>query len=520
MPSQRVYRPLVLAWISGILITLSIFPARSEAQQEEARYVPSFAPPDGFVEETVPGFGEEMIPLEAIWDEKQIKIMESKYLERYDRNKDGFLDSRELRYASWGSDAIDADDLNGDGRLSRFELMTRTARRYRWEAKANINDPRAPRKIVKVDPLLRRFDSKFVSNADSILKRYDTNKNNVLDQDEVKKVPWKSDPRRDDENRDGRLSRSELVSRMARMTEEDEREKRTSNSSSGKASRGTWDLAATLISRYDVNKDRELEAAEWTKMGVSTAPGDSSRDGRVTREELAVWLQSQQAETDEEEIQPPEWFGLLDHNEDGQVQMAEYATEWTDEKIAEFQRYDLNEDGLITSDECIAVDGDARGKYASEEMVVIGTRSSVMSTIEVEDDIIIKDLNIQLSITHTYDSHLDVFLIGPEGEEIELFTKVGEHDDNFDNTVLDDEAETSITRGRPPFQGTYRPEAVDKRQASLRIFNGKSAKGVWQLFINAERSDRPGALNRWSLIIDSAGEPVKVKAPLSFGTDP
>ena len=41
----------------------------------------------------------------------------------------------------------------------------------------------------------------------------------------------------------------------------------------------------------------------------------------------------------------------MDANGDGQIQMAEFATDWTDEKFAEFQELDQDGDGVITPTE-------------------------------------------------------------------------------------------------------------------------------------------------------------------------
>jgi Ca2+-binding EF-hand superfamily protein len=49
----------------------------------------------------------------------------------------------------------------------------------------------------------------------------------------------------------------------------------------------------------------------------------------------------------------PEWFRRRDVDGDGQVTMAEFAQEWTPDKLAEFNRYDLNHDGIITAAECL-----------------------------------------------------------------------------------------------------------------------------------------------------------------------
>jgi hypothetical protein len=43
----------------------------------------------------------------------------------------------------------------------------------------------------------------------------------------------------------------------------------------------------------------------------------------------------------------PSFFGS-DRDGDGQVSMAEYTRTWDEAKLAEFNRWDLNRDGMIT----------------------------------------------------------------------------------------------------------------------------------------------------------------------------
>ncbi len=52
----------------------------------------------------------------------------------------------------------------------------------------------------------------------------------------------------------------------------------------------------------------------------------------------------------------PSWFLDKDVHHNGQITMAEYTTNWTLQKVAEFKRYDLNGDGIITADECLKVE--------------------------------------------------------------------------------------------------------------------------------------------------------------------
>ena len=50
-------------------------------------------------------------------------------------------------------------------------------------------------------------------------------------------------------------------------------------------------------------------------------------------------------------------FQQKDLDGDGQITMAEFATSWTEATAAEFTKYDLNNDGVITPDEVLKVLG-------------------------------------------------------------------------------------------------------------------------------------------------------------------
>ena len=143
------------------------------------------------------------------------------------------------------------------------------------------------------------------------------------------------------------------------------------------------------------------------------------------------------------------------------------------------------------------------GIYTNDQATLLPPRRSIISEIEVPDDFLIADLNLQLNITHTYASYLDCYLTGPDGQRIELFTEIGGSDDHFEDTTFDDQSREPITKARAPFRGSYLPEGLLKRQPGLGHFNGKSAKGIWQLVIRCSRSERFGMLHNWSLITKS-----------------
>ncbi|MCH5374431.1 MAG: EF-hand domain-containing protein, partial [Planctomycetes bacterium] len=359
-----------------------------------------------------------------------------------------------------------------------------------------------------------------------------------LDRNEIRQARWYDDPYAYDRNRDGRLSRTELAYRYAQrrareaaarsgnssgnnsrsaphpqLTEEQRREQARRAAEEERRRRGQGDgaraslyLAETLMRRHDVNNDGQLDATERRNMGVESTAADTNRDFHISRQELADWLA--QLEANQNRVVPrelPAWFVERDTDKDGQISMKEFASEWTDDKVDEFIALDTNNDGFIVSAECLKSLERSLEQHANHHFQVIPTKGVIRSEIEVEETALIADVDVMISITHTHDDHLNVYLIGPEGQRVELFTGVGGNDDHFDNTILDEEAPTPIVRGRPPFAGRYQTEELVKGRPGLKQFYEHSMAGTWSLLIEAN-SDRPGALHSWALIFRKAGE--------------
>ena len=148
--------------------------------------------------------------------------------------------------------------------------------------------------------------------------------------------------------------------------------------------------------------------------------------------------------------------------------------------------------------------------YSNTTAKTIKDRAKTTSTISVPDAMSIVDVNVQLTISHTRDQDLDVYLIAPDGTRVELFTDVGGNGDHFTGTVLDSQASTSITAGSAPFASTYRPEG------SLSVLNNKNALGTWTLEITDDQWLYSGTLTSWSITI--TGEPMALAAAAPTGT--
>jgi len=418
---------------------------------EGAPRVPGFGPLQG--ERAVPGFGPAATATGLTITPEDLARADER-LQRYDRNRDGYIDRSEAGNAPWREEPFQFD-IDRDGRLSRVEL----ARRYALRRVADAPGVQGP-------PPLRGTPSTPGSNPS-----------------------WEEQQRRERERR--------AAEEAARGRD------------SFRGTRESWHLTETLMSRHDTNRDGLLDAAECRRMGLSAMSADTDRDQRINRPELAAWLAEQQAA--QGRAVPPElpsWFVEKDVNSDGQVQMSEFAKEWTDERLDEFARLDLNRDGVIVPEECLQALNRMNEEYANHRFQMIPAKGTIRSEIDVEERETIADLDVQLSITHTHVSHLNVFLIGPEGQRVELFTGIGGQDDHFDKTILDEESPRSILRAAPPFPDRYQTEELSRGGKGLKQFYDLSMAGTWALLVEAN-SDRPGVLHGWSLIFRRAenGEP-------------
>jgi Ca2+-binding EF-hand superfamily protein len=67
----------------------------------------------------------------------------------------------------------------------------------------------------------------------------------------------------------------------------------------------------------------------------------------------------------------PDWFPRDDIDGDGQVARAEFTVTWSDSVMSDFRQFDLNEDGMITPQECLK---------AGENGVVRGSSVDAAST--------------------------------------------------------------------------------------------------------------------------------------------
>ncbi|MBL7827195.1 MAG: proprotein convertase P-domain-containing protein, partial [Saprospiraceae bacterium] len=122
--------------------------------------------------------------------------------------------------------------------------------------------------------------------------------------------------------------------------------------------------------------------------------------------------------------------------------------------------------------------------------------------------------SVQINLTHTFDSDLDIYLVAPNGQILELSTDNGGGNDNYTNTVFCDNAASSITAGAAPFTGIFRPEGtlvasacgttVTPTVTTLAAF-AAGQNGIWQLQIKDDVGADAGVMLGWSLSFNVPG---------------
>jgi subtilisin-like proprotein convertase family protein len=82
--------------------------------------------------------------------------------------------------------------------------------------------------------------------------------------------------------------------------------------------------------------------------------------------------------------------------------------------------------------------------------------------------------SVTVNITHTYDGDLDLWLISPNGDSIQLANNEGGSGDNYTSTVFTEAATMQLNASAPPFTGNFWP------MYSLNMLNnGSDPNGTW-----------------------------------------
>jgi subtilisin family serine protease/subtilisin-like proprotein convertase family protein len=122
------------------------------------------------------------------------------------------------------------------------------------------------------------------------------------------------------------------------------------------------------------------------------------------------------------------------------------------------------------------------------------------SVLTVTEAITISDISVRVNLKHTATGDLYIRLIGPQNQAVVLFNRHGRKGDDLRNTWFSDNASTSISQGRPPYNGVFRPVQ------SFTIFHDILAAGRWTLEVRDTKAGNVGKLLSWSLVITGTME--------------
>ena len=217
------------------------------------------------------------------------------------------------------------------------------------------------------------------------MERYDKNKNQYVDQNEISSR-FAGNPLDFDRNRDGRLSLEELAVRYARRRE---------------------------VKQEDSDRNKKDDRRDRSKGSSDELPDlyNGRRSYRTTdRTRSSEGL--------------PGYFTEQDRNGDGQVSMAEFMPEnpedWSDEELAKFFDADFNEDGIITASESLrsveegpasSLRAGAAGDAVSSSVLVPSSASTpVVSTGPIDQ----KYIDLAKRIISRRDSNKDGALTASE----------------------------------------------------------------------------------------------------------
>jgi hypothetical protein len=177
--------------------------------------------------------------------------------------------------------------------------------------------------------------------AQAMLNRYDENKDGTLQKDEWSKMS--NEPEKGDKNGDGLITLDEMAERLG--------EWRPGGSTSPSGS--STSIAGASAGQTSTGSESSGGRGNFGGRGRGRG-GFGRRDASTSRPATTSSGQSYRFLTPKERLPEglPDFFAN-DRDNDGQVSMAEYASSWTEARLAEFNRWDLNGDGLITPAESL-----------------------------------------------------------------------------------------------------------------------------------------------------------------------
>lgn len=138
-------------------------------------------------------------------------------------------------------------------------------------------------------------------------------------------------------------------------------------------------------------------------------------------------------------------------------------------------------------------------KTPSAPLAIVDRDVTLSEIVIPNQNSVITDVDVTITLQHSFIPDLDVFLVSPQGTRVELFTDLGSNESNMTNTIFDDEAATRIVDGDAPFTGRFIAEEL------LSKLDGENPSGRWTLEFTDDNITDSGLLLDWALDIETLG---------------
>ncbi len=119
--------------------------------------------------------------------------------------------------------------------------------------------------------------------------------------------------------------------------------------------------------------------------------------------------------------------------------------------------------------------------------------TGIYSTLQVNDNYVLEDVNVPVNISHTYIKDLTVTLTSPAGTTVILYDQNCNNQHNIVAT-FDDQGQNLVCSN---VSGDIKPFGV------LGDFYGENSQGTWTLFVKDTEGGDIGTLNSWGLTLCS-----------------
>jgi subtilisin-like proprotein convertase family protein len=124
------------------------------------------------------------------------------------------------------------------------------------------------------------------------------------------------------------------------------------------------------------------------------------------------------------------------------------------------------------------------------------------ASLEISYDLPILDLDVLVDIEHTWVGDLVLYLESPDGSLYLLSSEIGESDNNYTQTLFDQEATVNIFEAEAPFTGSFKP------LQDISSLYGTSSRGTWQLIVEDRFQEDSGRLLDFTLELCVLGVPM------------